>query len=147
MIIADTGFFLALANQNDEHHTAALAAYEKLAEPLVTTWPVMTETGHLLLDRLGHGAYMAYLTAWQRGGFTAWPVPEEAVGRICELVNQYRDLPMDLADASLVLLAEHLGHGRILSTDYRDFKAVRWKNNKPFSNLMTRGAASPRESR
>ncbi len=43
---------------------------------------------------------------------------------------------MDLADASLVLLAEHLGHGRILSTDQRDFKAYRWKNNYPFENLL-----------
>ena len=41
-----------------------------------------------------------------------------------------------LADASLVLLAEHLGHGRILSTDERDFGAYRWKNRKPFKNLL-----------
>jgi predicted nucleic acid-binding protein len=43
---------------------------------------------------------------------------------------------MDLADASLVLLAEHLGHGRILSTDQRDFGAYRWKNHEPFHNLL-----------
>jgi uncharacterized protein len=43
---------------------------------------------------------------------------------------------MDLADASLVILAEHLGDGRILSTDERDFKTYRWKNRKPFKNLL-----------
>lgn len=43
---------------------------------------------------------------------------------------------MDLADASLVLLAEHLGHGRILSTDKRNFQAYRWKNQHPFENLL-----------
>ena len=43
---------------------------------------------------------------------------------------------MDLADASLVLLAEHLGHGRILSTDERDFGVHRWKRTKPFDNLL-----------
>jgi hypothetical protein len=37
---------------------------------------------------------------------------------------------MDFADASLVLLAEHLGHGRILSTDRRDFHTYRWKNTQ-----------------
>jgi predicted nucleic acid-binding protein len=42
----------------------------------------------------------------------------------------------DLADASLVLLAEKLGHGRILSTDLRDFGAYRWKNREPFQNLL-----------
>lgn len=56
--------------------------------------------------------------------------------RIAELMSKYADLPMDLADASLVLLAEHLGHGRILSTDRRDFCTYRWKNHHPFNNLL-----------
>jgi len=43
---------------------------------------------------------------------------------------------MDLADASLVILAEELGHGRILSTDQRDFNAYRWKHHEPFQNLL-----------
>ena len=49
---------------------------------------------------------------------------------------QYVNLPMDFADASLVILAEHLGHGRILSTDQRDFHAYKWKNRHPFQNLL-----------
>ena len=57
-------------------------------------------------------------------------------GVITELMERYSDLPMDLADASLVLLAEHLGHGRILSTDQRDFRTYRWKQRQPFENLL-----------
>lgn len=53
------------------------------------------------------------------------------------IMEKYADLPMDLADASLVVLAEHLGHGRILSTDKRDFHTYRWKNTYPFQNLLT----------
>lgn len=53
-------------------------------------------------------------------------------------MESYADLPMDLADASLVLLAEELGHGRILSTNNRDFNAYRWKRHKPFENLLLR---------
>ncbi|MEH2251542.1 hypothetical protein [Nostoc sp.] len=45
--------------------------------------------------------------------------------RISELMEKYADLPMDLTDASLVVLAEHLGHGRILSIDFKDFNAYR----------------------
>jgi len=52
--------------------------------------------------------------------------------RLIELMKKYKELPMDLADGSLVILAEHLGHGQILSTDQRDFNAYRWKQNKPF---------------
>jgi predicted nucleic acid-binding protein len=51
-------------------------------------------------------------------------------------MEHYRDLPMDVADASLVILAEHVGSGRILSTDIRDFNSYRWKNRKPFKNLL-----------
>lgn len=43
---------------------------------------------------------------------------------------------MDLADASLVLMAEELGEGRIVSTDGSDFHAYRWKSQHPFSNLL-----------
>jgi predicted nucleic acid-binding protein len=43
---------------------------------------------------------------------------------------------MDLADASLVILAEELDQGRILSVDYRDFNTYRWKNTYPFENLF-----------
>jgi uncharacterized protein len=45
---------------------------------------------------------------------------------------------MDLADASLVILAEILSHGRILSTDQRDFHAYRWKQREPFHSLGSR---------
>ncbi|MDP2200587.1 MAG: hypothetical protein Q8K07_01070 [Methylicorpusculum sp.] len=52
------------------------------------------------------------------------------------LMQKYTDLTMDLADASLVILAEELGPGRILSTDIRDFQTYRWKNRKPFDILL-----------
>ncbi|KFB69533.1 MAG: putative nucleic acid-binding protein [Candidatus Accumulibacter vicinus] len=43
---------------------------------------------------------------------------------------------MDLTDASLVLLAEESGEGRIVGTDERDFHTDRWKNQHPFRNLL-----------
>ena len=43
---------------------------------------------------------------------------------------------MDLADASPVLLADYLGHGRIPTTDQRDFGSYRWKTRKPFHNML-----------
>jgi predicted nucleic acid-binding protein len=51
-------------------------------------------------------------------------------------MRKYRQLLMDLADASLVILAEHLGSGRILSMDRRDFGAYPWKDRRPFHNLV-----------
>lgn len=51
-------------------------------------------------------------------------------------MEKYADLPMDLADASLIILSEHLGHGRILTVDQRDFSIYRWKNQYPFDNIL-----------
>lgn len=136
MIIADTGFWLALANLKDRHHGAARQALAGLSEGLVTTWPVVTETCHLLANRLGVQAELRFLQSLQAGAAKLVPLSVEDLPRIAQLVQKYRDLPMDFADASLVLLAEQLGSGRIFSTDVRDFKTYRWKSRKPFKNLL-----------
>lgn len=136
MVIADTGFWLALANRDDAHHSAAAAALKELVEPLITTWPVMTETCHLLLRELGVKAQLSFMESFNRRAFQVFSLGEEHGLRIVELMEKYRQLPMDLADASLVIVAESLGHGRILSTDTRDFRTYRWKTRKPFENLL-----------
>lgn len=136
MIIADSGFWVALANRHDSNHARAKTAYQNLSEELITTWPVMTETCHLLVQRVGPHAQLAFLRSWIKGTFEIYEISADLDERIVSLITKYANLPMDLADASLVLLAEHLGHGRILSTDSRDFKTYRWKNRKPFQNLL-----------
>ena len=96
---------------------------------------VLTETCHLLAARVGTHAIERFINAGAGGAFEVFSLERGHLSRALELVRKYRDLPMDLADASLVILAEELGSGRILSTDTRDFGAYRWKNRKPFRNL------------
>jgi predicted nucleic acid-binding protein len=134
MIIADTGFWLALANRTDRHHEAALQAMASLREGLVTTWPVLTETCHLLSSRLGVPAQLAFVRGVRNGACSVFQISDGHLPRIEELME--RCGAMDLADASLVVLAEELGSGRILSTDQRDFHTYRWKNRRPFRNLL-----------
>jgi predicted nucleic acid-binding protein len=136
VILADTGFFMALANPRDRFHGIATAALRELRDPLVTTWPVLTETCHLLLRRLGTDAQERFVASIGKGAARVLPMEDRHLPRIEALMKKYRALPMDLADASLVVAAEQLGHGRILSTDQRDFGAYRWKNRKPFRNLL-----------
>ena len=133
MSIADTGFWLALANGRDRYHQRAKQALSEISEPLITTWPVLTETCHLLTTRLGSVAIERFVAA---GAYELFSLERAHLSRVEVLMKKYRDLPMDLADASLVILAEELGSGRILSTDARDFRTHRWKNRKPFSNLL-----------
>ena len=137
MIAVDTGYFYALTDRRDAWHARALAATERLgAEPMVTTWPVLTEACHLLTARLGAEFACDLMADVADGGIDVWTPSAADLARIPALMRKYAALPMDLADASLVLLAEHLGHGRILSTDERDFGAYRWKTRKPFKNML-----------
>ncbi len=136
MIAVDTGFFFALADASDRHHAAALQWQGSIAEGWITTWPVLTETCHLLARRLAPAAATDLMRDVAEGAIQVWTPAPAAIAQIPSLMKRYAKLPMDLADASLVLLAEHLGHGRILTTDSRDFGSYRWKNRKPFQNLM-----------
>ena len=136
-VIADTGFWVASANQKDKYHKDALLAFEKFREPLIVTWPVITEVCHLLGLRIGLNAQMMFLKNIELGGAIIFELDQTRfLHRMHILMKKYADLPMDLADASLVILAEELGHGRILSTDQRDFQTYRWKNHQPFENLL-----------
>lgn len=136
MILVDTGFWLALANTADRHHARARAALAKHRRRFTTTWPVMTETCHMLASRLGTDAEIAFVRSAALGAFDVFQLEHAHLPRIEALMQKYRALPMDLADASLVILAEDSGSGDILSTDERDFGAYRWKSRKPFRNLL-----------
>ncbi len=136
MIAVDTGFLYALLDKGDAWHQRAAAAAPSAQEGWITTWPVLTEATHLMASRLGARFAQALMAEVAAGGLLVWDIPSDRVTLVPKLMRQYARLPMDLADASLVLLAEHLGHGRILTTDQRDFGAYRWKNRKPFHNLL-----------
>jgi len=136
MVIVDTGFWLALANSSDRYHTQATNRLASVREPLITTWAVVTETCYLLLTTIGNQAQISFINSLFLEAFAVFDLQPQDGRRICELMEQYANLPMDLADASLIILAEHLGHGRILSVDFRDSNTYRWKSQHPFENLM-----------
>lgn len=136
MVLGDTGYWVALINPADRHHHRATAITRNLSEQLITTWPVVTETCYLLAKHVGVSESLKFLEMISSKLVAVSKITVSDLDRLTELMNKYRDLPMDLADASLVILAEELGHGRILSTDQRDFNTYRWKNHKPFENLL-----------
>ena len=128
MTLTDTGPLVALINRNDPNHAVCLAATKQLpAGPLVTTCPCFTEAMYLLFRA---GGYPAQEELWQwrrvaRLVLHTSTVPE--MERMAELMGQYRDRPMDLADASLIAASEHLGLQRVFSID-RDFYIYRLAN-------------------
>ncbi|TXT36292.1 MAG: hypothetical protein FD135_4384 [Comamonadaceae bacterium] len=136
MITVDAGFLFALADADDRWHARALTQMHTVSEGWITTWPALTEATHLLSQRLDVSFACALLAEVADGALHVWDIQPQALAQIPALMQRYANLPMDLADASLVLLAEHLGHGRILTTDERDFGTYRWKSRKPFHNLL-----------
>ena len=135
-IIADSGFWIGLIDDHDRHHGQICQFLRSLNTGLITTFPVVTEVCHLLLKRVGSHGELAFIRALQRSSVEVFSLQSSYLPRMHDLIMQYANLPMDFADASLVILAEHLGHGRILSTDQRDFHAYKWKNHHPFQNLL-----------
>ncbi|ANV90510.1 type II toxin-antitoxin system VapC family toxin [Picosynechococcus sp. PCC 8807] len=137
MIIADTGFFLALFNLNDKYHLKARNTLYSLSESLITTHPVITETCYLLVTRGGGTKQECqFLKDVADEAFKIFEFSSKHFHRTALLISQYQNLPMDYADASLVVLAEELKEGRILTTDFRDFSVYRWNSINTFENLL-----------
>ena len=136
MILVDAGFLYALLDKDDAWHVRAKAANAAIEEKWITTWPVLTEAVHLITRWLGTDPAVALMQDIAEGDIAVWDIAPESLRTVPALMKHYADLPMDLADASLVLLAESLGHGRILTTDERDFRAYRWKSRRPFQNML-----------
>jgi uncharacterized protein len=136
MIIIDTGAFLAILNHRDPNHQKAKVVLGSITEPLITTYPILTETCYFLLARPGRTTPAEFLHQVTQGVVKIFNLEQVHLERMVVLMERYADLPMDFADASLVVLAESLREGRILTVDRRDFTVYRWHDTHAFENLL-----------
>jgi len=105
LVLADSGFWYALINADDKFHRQATNALQTLTATLITTWPVVTETSYLLQSRMGQQDACRFLASYHQGLYEIANLSAADMQRIVILMEKYADLPMDLADASLVILA------------------------------------------
>jgi hypothetical protein len=123
VILVDTGPFVALFDPKDASHRRCREVLRSLRQPLVTTVPVLTEAFHMLApDSIGADRLRDFIV---RGGATVWFFDDATLLRAFELMEQYADHPMDLADASLVTAAEAIGTRQIFTIDREDFAVYR----------------------
>jgi hypothetical protein len=101
---------------------------------MVTTWSAFTEAMYLLGSAGGWKAQEALWKLLERGDLQLVPLDTSLQNRTRALMTKYRDLPMDLADASLVAIAEALGLTRVFTLD-SDFRVYRWKGKRRFKTL------------
>lgn len=119
-VLVDTGPLAALLNRTDQHHAACVKTLQQLDNPLYTVWPVVTEAMYLL--SFSGQAQEALLDFFTREAIRLAPLTADDLPRIRDLLRKYRDLPMDLADAALVAVAERDGYEAIFTLDQRDFR-------------------------
>lgn len=123
MILVDTGPLVALFDPQDHDHEGCTRTLGSLREPMCTTVPVLTEAFHLLHpDSHGSDRLRDFVSG---GGLSLWFLNDASLTRAFELMEQYSDHPMDLADASIVAAGEALGTRRVFTLDRGDFATYR----------------------
>lgn len=129
-LLLDTGALVSLLDRSQRRHADFAASFESWSGVVVTTEAVLTKAIHLL-GRV-HGGPEACLDFVLSGGATLVPASRASLRRTRALIEQYRDLPMDYAGATLVALAEDVGTNLVLTTDQRDFSIYRIGDRQAF---------------
>jgi len=136
MILLDTGPIVALFDASDDYHKTCVELLKGVNEPLITTWPVLTEAFYLL-----GFSWKAQDNLWEfimRGGVEILSLDDKQKGRCRQLMEKYADLPMDLADGTLVVLAESRKVKKVFTLDHKDFQIYKPARIKSFTLLPSR---------
>jgi uncharacterized protein len=129
-LLLDTGALVSLLDRSQRDHGACVRFFESWEGPVLSTEAVLTEATHLL-DGLP-GGRRACLEFFLSGGAVLVPTTLTSLRRARELIDQYGNLPMDYADATLVALAEEIESDLVFTTDRRDFGVYRIRDRRRF---------------
>ena len=132
-ILLDTGPLVALLDRRDRFHEWAAAQWAELPAPLLTCEAVLAEACFLVRNLPGGAT--AVLELVERG-VVAVPFRLDAdVAALQRLLTRFAFVPMSLAEACLVRMAEHLARSRVLTLD-RDFLLYRVHGRQVVPTLM-----------
>jgi uncharacterized protein len=129
--LIDAGPIIALFNKKDRYHDQIKDFLKQYTGILTSTWPVITEVSHML--DFNTQTQIDFLTWVSIGGIRIENIDQEDIIRIIKLSKKYSDIPMDLADASLVSISEKVSIKEIITIDtefyiYRTFEKEMIKN-------------------
>ena len=132
-MLVDAGPLVALLDRADPEHEACVAALQTIRQPLITVWPAFTEAMYLL--GVSWPAQKALWSRLETDALALAPLDDTDAPRMRELMEKYRDLPMDLADAALVRVAERESLTEIFTLDRKHFSIYRAGRRRRFSMI------------
>lgn len=132
-ILVDTGPLVALLDRNDRWHRQVRGYLSRYRGSLVTTWPVLTEAASLC----GADEQIALIGMVESGAIEIAPQTAADAARVKWYLAKYRDRSPDLADLSLLALADATGIDSILTID-GDFQIYRLKAGKALIDVLRR---------
>jgi predicted nucleic acid-binding protein len=127
-VLVDTGPVVAILLESDEHHEACVEQLHHIRGPLLTCWPVITEAAWLL--RAYPQAIRKLLSSFHGRPFELVALGETDLPGIAAILAKYAGLGIQLADASLLHLANREGIEMMFTLDRRDFGVLRLAHGK-----------------
>ncbi|MTI61976.1 MAG: PIN domain-containing protein [Firmicutes bacterium] len=131
--LIDAGPLIALFDKDDKFHGSIKEFLKSYEGRLYTTWPVITEVLHML--DFSVNTQMNFLKWIKRGALEVKQINIEDISRIIDLSEKYSDVPMDFADASLIMVSELENIKEIISID-SDFYIYRNIRNEYVKNIF-----------
>ena len=133
--LLDTGPLVAYLNAGDPAHNKVAEILDSFKGQLCTTGAVITEAMHFVAaSPSGPGLLSEFVTS---AGVQVFDLAQpSALRAAASLMEKYADTPMDYADATLVLLADHLKYFDILTLDRRGFSTYRAAGNRGFRIVL-----------
>ena len=132
-VLTDTGPLVAILDESDSHHERCTETLRLIQPPLLTCWPVLTEAAWLL--RRERAAISKLLAGVEAGLLHILDVQGSELAAIDKLLVRYRDQSPQLADLTLVYLAQREDLETIFTLDRRDFSVFRKKGKSGFRLL------------
>ena len=114
-IIVDAGPLVALLNSRDKHHAWVVQQLGDIQPPMLTCEAVLAEATYL--TRTVPGARAALIEMLGEGFLSIGMALADQHSAILAMIRRYTDVPMSLADACLVRLAELYPQSPVLTLD------------------------------
>ena len=131
-ILVDAGPLIALFDSSERHHPIIMDFLKKNPYRYVSTLAVFTEVSHMLdFHRRAQRDFYEWIMC---KGVIISDINQNDMPRLVELTDKYADLPMDFADATLVITAEKTGIKEIISLD-KDFDIYRLPGREHIRNV------------